>query len=121
MAIRHNLTLVVLSLVIQLPIALGIALLIRDNIPGRAIFRTIFFLPYVLSEVITGSSGSSSIGQNGLLNVIRAAILPGFEPVGLLGDTSTVLYAIFAVITWKFFGFHMILYRRRAARHSRRT
>lgn len=111
MAIRHNLTLVVLSLVIQLPIALGIALLIRDSIPGRAAFRTIFFLPYVLSEVITGVVWVFIFRpQNGLLNWVAGGLIPGFEPVALLADTDTVLYAIFAVITWKFFGFHMILY-----------
>ena len=111
MAIQHNLTLVVLSLAIQLPIALGIALLIRDSIPGRAAFRTIFFLPYVLSEVITGVVWVFIFRpQNGLLNWVAGGIFPGFEPVALLADTSTVLYAIFAVITWKFFGFHMILY-----------
>jgi raffinose/stachyose/melibiose transport system permease protein len=31
-------------------------------------------------------------------------------PRGFLGDTSTVLFALFVVITWKYFGFHMILY-----------
>lgn len=111
MAVRHNFTLIFLSLVIQLPIALAVALLIRDNIPGRAMFRTIFFLPYVLSEVITGVVWMFIYRpQNGLMNNILGAIIPGYQPQALLADTGTVLYAIFAVITWKFFGFHMILY-----------
>ena len=100
-----------LSLTIQLPIALLVALLIRDNIPGRAIFRTIFFLPYVLSEVITGVVWTFIYRpQNGLMNAFLGAIWPGYEPQAILADTDKVLYAIFAVITWKFFGFHMILY-----------
>src|SRR6476660_4609769 len=53
-ALGHNLQLVVLSLIIQLPLALGLALLVRGIRRGRAAFRTIFFLPFVLSEVITG-------------------------------------------------------------------
>ncbi len=111
MALRHNTLIIVLSLVIQLPIALGIALLIRDNIRGRAAFRTIFFLPYVLSEVITGVVWVFIFRpQNGLLNQYLGWIVPGYEPQALLADTNTVMYAIFAVITWKFFGFHMILY-----------
>ena len=44
---------VVLSLVVQLPLALALAIMVGRDLPGRAIFRTIFFLPYVLSEVIT--------------------------------------------------------------------
>ena len=111
MALRHNVLIIVLSLLIQLPIALGIALLIRGNIRGRALFRTIFFLPYVLSEVITGVVWVFIFRpQNGLLNQYLGWIIPGFEPKAFLADTNTVMYAIFAVITWKFFGFHMILY-----------
>ena len=50
----NNLLIVRLSVVVQLPLALGLALLIRQNLRGRTVFRVIFFLPYVLSEVITG-------------------------------------------------------------------
>ncbi|MBA3274736.1 MAG: sugar ABC transporter permease [Chloroflexia bacterium] len=110
-ALQHNLLLIVLSLGVQLPLALGIALLIRDNLPGRALFRTIFFLPYVLSEVITGIVWVFIYRpQNGLLNWVLGGLVPGYEPRALLAETSTVLLAVFAVITWKFFGFHMILY-----------
>src|SRR5207249_624610 len=48
--------------------------------------------------------------ENGLLNMVLPVVIPGFQPIAWLGDRSLVLYAIFAVITWKYFGFHMILY-----------
>jgi raffinose/stachyose/melibiose transport system permease protein len=111
MAIRHNLMIIAMSLLIQLPFALAMALLIRGNVTGRTLFRTIFFLPYVLSEVVTGVIWIFIYRPDtGLLNVIFGAIVPGFEPRGFLGDTQTVLLALFVVITWKYFGFHMILY-----------
>jgi raffinose/stachyose/melibiose transport system permease protein len=111
MALRHNLVIIVLSLLIQLPFSLFVALLIRDNIPGRAMFRTIFFLPYVLSEVITGVVWTFIYRpQNGLMNEYLGWIIPNYEPGAILADTNRVLYAIFVVISWKFFGFHMILY-----------
>jgi raffinose/stachyose/melibiose transport system permease protein len=110
-ALRHNLVIIALTLAIQLPLALGVALLIRGNIPGRALFRTIFFLPYVLSEVITGIVWVFIFRpQDGLLNTVLDTLVPGYESQAFLASTSTVLYAVFAVITWKFFGFHMILY-----------
>ena len=46
-ALSHNLQLVVLSIVLQLPLALGLALLVGRKLPGRAMFRTVFFLPFV--------------------------------------------------------------------------
>ena len=111
LAVRHNLTIAILSLAIQLPFALGVALLIRERVPGRAIFRTIFFLPYVLSEVVTAIIWVFIYRpETGLVNVILGAIVPGFDPRGFLGNADTVLFAVFVAITWKFFGFHMILY-----------
>lgn len=111
MAVRHNLTIAVLSLTIQLPFALAVALLIRHHLPGRAIFRTIFFLPYVLSEVVTAIIWVFIYRPDtGLVNVVLGAIIPSFAPRGFLGNAETVLFAVFVAITWKFFGFHMILY-----------
>jgi raffinose/stachyose/melibiose transport system permease protein len=109
-ALGNNLLIVGLSVVVQLPLALGLALLIRRNLPGRAVFRVIFFLPYVLSEVITGVLWSFIYNpQYGLLNKVLG-IIPGFEARGWLGDPKIVIFALFVVISWKYFGLHLILY-----------
>jgi len=110
-ALSNNLQLVLLSLVVQLPLALGLALLIRRNLRGRALFRTIFFLPFVLSQVVTGVIWNFVyLPQGGLINSLYQVIFPGGTSPAFLANPSTVLYALFVVITWKFFGFHMILY-----------
>jgi raffinose/stachyose/melibiose transport system permease protein len=110
-ALGHNLQLVVLSILIQLPLALGLALLVRGLVRGRAIFRTIFFLPFVLSEVVTGVIWNFIYRPDGgLINALIQSVLPGFKDTALLANPKTVLYALFGVITWKFFGYHMILY-----------
>jgi raffinose/stachyose/melibiose transport system permease protein len=110
-ALSHNLQLVVLSLAFQLPLSLGLALLIREMTRGRATFRTIFFLPFVLSEVVTGVIWNFIYRpQGGLINALIQMVAPGSDPSALLADPETVLYALFVVITWKYFGYHMILY-----------
>jgi raffinose/stachyose/melibiose transport system permease protein len=110
-ALSHNLQLVAMSVLIQLPLALGLALLIRSVVRGRALLRTIFFLPFVLSEVVTGVIWNFIYRpQGGLVNVLLQAIVPGATETALLASPRTVLYALFVVITWKFFGYHMILY-----------
>ena len=110
-ALTHNLQLVVLSLAIQLPLALGLALLIRRLQRGQAIFRTIFFLPFVLSEVVTGVIWTFIYRPDGgLVNTLLQSVAPGMKETALLADPKTVLYALFVVITWRFFGYHMILY-----------
>lgn len=112
MSIQHSFAIMGLSLSIQLPLALGLALLVgRGSLRGKRIFRAILFIPYVFSEVITGIIWRYVLTPgNGMVNVVLGTFIPNFHPVPWLGDRSIVLLAYFAVLTWKYFGFHMILY-----------
>jgi raffinose/stachyose/melibiose transport system permease protein len=109
-ALGHNLLIIALSIGIQLPVSLGLALLMNQHMRGRAVFRTIFFLPFVLSEVITGLVwGFIYFPNGGLVNTITAALF-GAPRVAWLAEPNLVLPAVFVVVTWKFFGYHMVLY-----------
>lgn len=109
-ALGNNLFILVLSLAIQLPIALGLALLVGRKLRGRAFFRLLYFLPYVLSEVVTGLIWSFIYHPDfGLLNSIIQAIFPAFEKQVWLGF-DLVMPALFVVITWRYFGFHLMLF-----------
>jgi raffinose/stachyose/melibiose transport system permease protein len=110
-AIMHSFVLMSLSLLVQLPLALGLALLLgRGNLLGRRIFRSLLFIPYVFSEIISAIIWLYVFKpENGLLNM-TLKLFPGFQSIGWLGDFTFVLPAVFVVITWKYFGFHMILY-----------
>src|SRR4051794_27988953 len=101
-ALTHNFVILLLSICVQLPLALGLALILRGRIRGRTIFRMIFFLPFVLSEVVTGIVWSFLYHPDSGINNLISAIYSGYHPRGWLGDTDTVLLAIFLVITWKF-------------------
>ncbi|MFI7451886.1 carbohydrate ABC transporter permease [Nonomuraea sp. NPDC049714] len=104
----HLLVLVVLCVVVQLPFALGIAMLLNQRIRGRSIYRMIFFAPYVLSEVITAVLFSLILSPtSGLANEIIGIV--GLESEWL-SDPDTVLLSLFLVLTWKYFGFHMMIY-----------
>jgi raffinose/stachyose/melibiose transport system permease protein len=93
-------------------LSLALALMVGSNLRGRAFFRTIFFMPYVLSEVITGIMWLILFNpdpKRGFINAMLT-LIPGLKAQPWLGDTRTVLLAIFVVLTWKYFGFHMLLY-----------
>lgn len=112
-AVSNSLVIMCLSLVIQLPLALGLALMVgRGNLHGRKIFRMFLFIPYVFSEVITAIIWRYvlSPSEGALLNAVLGAIIPGFRPVGWLADRNIILFVLFTVLTWKYFGFYMILY-----------
>lgn len=110
-SIKHSFIIMFLSLFIQLPFALAIALLVgRGELRGRRIFRAMLFIPYVFSEIITAIIWLYVLHPNeGLANTVFS-VIPGFESVAWLGNRDIVLYSIFAVLVWKFFGFYMILY-----------
>ncbi|MBD2892758.1 Diacetylchitobiose uptake system permease protein NgcF [Actinomadura sp. RB99] len=108
----RGLLIVVLSLVVQLPIALGTAVLLNQRMRGRAVYRAVFFAPYILSEVIAGVLfGIIFLPGSGLADELVSG-LPLVS--GLAGkwfsDPGTALPTLFAVMTWKYFGFHMMIY-----------
>ncbi len=110
--ILNCLLIVVLSLAIQLPLALMLAIMVGRDLPGRAFFRTIFFMPYVVSEVITAIIWMSLFDpdpERGFINALLV-LIPGVQPQNFLGDLNQVMACIFIVLTWKYFGLHMLLY-----------
>lgn len=111
-SVQHSLLIVALSVVVQLPLALALALLVgRGNLPGRGIFRTILFIPYVFSEILTAIMWMYIYNpRSGLLNTVINAVAPESEMIVWLADRNLALLCIFVVITWKYFGLHMILY-----------
>ncbi|MGP1674011.1 MAG: carbohydrate ABC transporter permease [Candidatus Limnocylindrales bacterium] len=108
-AIGHNTLIVVLSLAVQIPLAIGLALTLNRRFRGRAILRLIFFAPYVIAEVITAIVWSLLLQPNGLTEHFLTAVGLGDAYQPWLADPDTVLIALFFIITWKYFGFHMIL------------
>jgi raffinose/stachyose/melibiose transport system permease protein len=107
----RGLLLVAFGIVFQLPFALAMAVLLNQRLRGRAVYRMLFFAPYVLSEVITGVLFSMIFAPgDGLADKILSTV--GLESLGgrWFADPSTVLPTLFLVMTWKYFGFHMMLY-----------
>jgi raffinose/stachyose/melibiose transport system permease protein len=111
-AIGNGLVIVLLSLAIQLPFSLALAIMVGRDLPGRAFFRMVFFMPYVLSEVITAIIWLSLLSpdpERGLINALLV-LIPGVQPQMFLSDLNMVMACVFVVLTWKYFGLHMLLY-----------
>jgi raffinose/stachyose/melibiose transport system permease protein len=108
-SVGNNLLIIVLSLTVQVPFSLALAVLLNRRFPGRAIFRLLFFLPYVLSEAVTGIVFTlmlqpHSVVDSTLTNVGLAGLIQDW-----LGDSTLVMVTLFVIISWKYFGFHMII------------
>lgn len=99
------------SLVIQTPLAIALAIAISGNIKGKRYFKTVFFLPNILSSVAIGLLWSFVYNPEfGIINrLLNAVGLSGLTRLWL-ADEKTVMGAVIAVICWQFAGYHMIIY-----------
>ena len=108
-AVRNSLIVVAVSLLIQLPLAMWCAIALSERSVNINVLRTIFFLPFMLAEVAAGLIWKFVYdGNYGLLPIIGDTI--GVEMPFVLADKFWVIPAIMLVITWKYFGFHMMIF-----------
>ena len=96
-AIGHNLFVVAMSLIVQGPIAIGVALLLNAELRGRAFFRVIIFFPYVLSEVITAVIWQADPAAGRPVRQLLTSIGLGSLVQRWLADRNVVLWTLFAV------------------------
>ena len=90
-------------------IGLGVAVLLNGVMPGRAVFRTIIFLPLVVSGVATGVLGAWMFDQNnGFIDKMLQAI--GLTAIEWQSNGSWALTAIILVTLWQRVGFDMLIY-----------
>jgi len=111
-AMENCIIIVVFSLAIQLPLALLLAIMVGRDLPGRVFFRSIFFMPFVISEVITAIIWISMFSpdpENGFINALLI-LIPGVHAQNFLGNINQVMACVFVVLTWKYFGLHMLLF-----------
>ncbi len=108
-ALVNNGLIILVSLLIQLPLALGVALLVAGRLTGAVWFRLIFFLPYVLADVVAGLIWRFMLdGRLGFPAIFTGLL--GLPPFYLLASKDWAFTAVLIVIVWKYFGFHMMLY-----------
>jgi raffinose/stachyose/melibiose transport system permease protein len=109
-ALMNNAIILFGSLIIQGPTALGIALLLNRRFRGRALFRLLVFVPYVIAEVTVGIMWGSILGHGGVAD----ATLKGLGLSGLiqpwLADQNVAIWSVLGVLTWKYVGFAIILF-----------
>ncbi|SMH50242.1 carbohydrate ABC transporter membrane protein 1, CUT1 family [Rathayibacter oskolensis] len=109
-ALTHNGTIVVLSLVLQGPAAILIALLLNRKLRGQSFIRVLIFVPYVISEVVVGTGWSLMLQTSGAVNGFLEKIGLGALQQDWLSDPAIAIWTLMLIITWKYIGFAVILF-----------
>ena len=92
-------------------IGLGLALILNGSVIGKSFYRTLFYLPAVLSLIVVGIMFTSVFKmENGVLNqLLRMIGLDGLAR-DWLGNPKTALGSIMFVQVWKWSGFSMAIF-----------
>jgi ABC-type sugar transport system permease subunit len=108
-SLRVTFTFTIWTVLLQLLLGLGFALLLKESCVGRGFFRSAMFLPNVLSSIAVGLVFVL------LLNPTQGPVNQWLRSVGLpappwLSSEKTALLTIIIVTTWQNFGYYMVLF-----------
>lgn len=110
-AFKNNMIVLVVSLVTQMPPAIFLAIILTGRIRGKNFLRTVYFAPQIVSTVAAGYLFYYVYEPTlGLLNSALRAMGMASLTQGWLGNPNIALYSVLVVISWKFIGFHMVLF-----------
>ncbi|WP_030194266.1 carbohydrate ABC transporter permease [Streptomyces sp. NRRL S-87] len=104
----------VLYLLVAVPclvvLPLGLAVLVRREVPGIGFFRSAFYTPVIASAVVVGLVWQWVLRSDGLVNTVLRELRLVSEPVPFLTDSTLLLVSAMVVTVWKGLGYYMVFY-----------
>ncbi|WP_440115355.1 carbohydrate ABC transporter permease [Paenibacillus sp. QZ-Y1] len=109
-SIKNSLVFAGASVFIQLPISLLLALVLASSVKGEGFYRTVYFIPVLISTVVIAQLWSKIYNADyGLLNALLESIGLSHLAQDWLGQKNTALAASFVPTLWQYIGYHMLL------------
>ncbi|MCQ6561352.1 carbohydrate ABC transporter permease [Paenibacillus mendelii] len=111
LALKNTLIFTLESVLLQLPIALILAILLSSKLRGVMFFRNVYFTPVIISGTAVGLLWQFIYHSDiGLLNTAARAIgFAGFDKAWL-SDSEFAIHAVVISVAWQFFGYHMVIF-----------
>lgn len=99
----------VLTILPSMVLSLLLAVLLNTKIFGRGAFRTVFYLPHILSMVAVAMAWSYMYNaQAGVINKALNEI--GLNSVGWLSDSHIAMISVAIMSVWASLGYYTLLY-----------
>lgn len=108
-AVMNSVVWTLVNIVIQLALAMGVALILNEKLKGRGVFRTMALLPWAIPAAISALTFSALYDTKiGVFNaiLIRLGILK--EGYSFLGNVTSAMPAVIVANVWKSTPFLMI-------------
>jgi multiple sugar transport system permease protein len=105
---KITLTMMALGLLVQIPLGIGLALILHRNLKGTKVFSSILITPMLLTPVAVGLTFRFMFDTDlGIINWLIG--LFGVETINWLGQQSTGILAVVIVDSWQSVPFVMLL------------
>jgi len=109
-ASRNSLTWAIVAPLVDMPLALALALLLHRRVPFARFFRTVWFTPVLMSYPVVGVIWLWVYNYDwGMANLVLRAVGLGHWAQAWLATPTTALPALILVTTWMFAGFNMVV------------
>lgn len=97
------------KLIIEFPLALGLAVAVNRKFRGSNFFRVMFYLPCVISTAIIGLIFNYLFSAyNGTINNLLIAVGIISKPINWFGSKNTAMFVIMLAAIWQGFGQNML-------------
>jgi multiple sugar transport system permease protein len=107
--LRTTFILALINVPVSVLMMLGLALLVNQDVPGKGLFRTLFYLPSFLPVVAGIYAWRAMLDKNfGLLNGLISQFMPD-TAINWLGNDQYVIYAILTLVWWGGVGGGMVI------------
>lgn len=106
-AVGNIIVFIVINVPLTVALALVLATALNAKLPGRAFFRTSYYVPYVTASVAVIAVWGYLFLSSGLVNRIMGDLAP--EPSWLINRTWAMI-VIALLVTWKNLGYYVLLY-----------
>ncbi|MDR1765491.1 MAG: sugar ABC transporter permease [Lachnospiraceae bacterium] len=107
-AFRNNITIMVCSILVQIPLGLAMATFLDFGGTKKLnVFKILWFIPLLMSSVAIGFLFTYALATNGGIVSTISRFLGG-KNIDLLGNPRLALFTVIMVIAWQFTPFYMV-------------
>lgn len=110
-SLKNSFVLAGASIFIQLPLSLILAIVLARGVKGEKFFRTVYFVPVVISSMVIGQLWMKIFNsQYGLLNMIIRFFGDKEFEFSWLSTPATAFICTVVPAVWQYIGYHMLIF-----------
>lgn len=110
LAMKNTVIYAVLVTILQNGLGVLLALLLNSTLMGKNFFRSLYFLPSILSALVVGYTFTTVLHPDGIFNQLLNTLGLSDWTKDWLGDPKLALYSVTVVNVWQWAGQSMALY-----------